>query len=636
MIAPAGAGNVLKKRINRYSADTGSALPNGVFVAVLLAIGWMVWRTIATPLVAYVPIADYWEYVAVLREWLQNGALGNPHVDAPALSNSFTPYLALLALIARAFGLNAMQALSVGAVLNLLLIAAGVRLFMQAYFRHNWAPAIGLIALFFCWGISWNQLNVHQLGSFLHTASYPATFTFGLSLIAFRLTLQLLGNDALAPVWAGLLAVVTALMLLCDPVTSVFGISGCLLLVLTEPVASRLNQALAVGMLLAGLGLAEVWPYFSPWKVAFGLYEGSDKFVLSAWLEPAARLMSGEWNTVLYNPALVVVTLGLALLGIPLLAALVMRREQAFIVSGALLTLALYLLNLLFPIPDAERFLMFFAVYLQLAIVWGWLRLIDAWSEIPRAALAAPALLVSIAFGAGLIGFNFWMAGMEFDGKRLAPRPVSVIDMRALPDGMSVDELYADLFAEVGEDAVVLSSADDGHALAALGNKVVAIRYVNPLLADRRARYDATDDFFFRPIDELERVEIIQRYDVSHVLVNTKIRKVAERAEPWVAKYGRLLAQRGTYRVYELSPALHDVILPVDEPAQSPPAPATAAAERAVGDTGKTSMESVANTPETAPDRPAESAPVEDSAEPARSFGAPIASPVLDPSRHGG
>jgi len=606
-------------------------LPNSLFLAVFACVAWWLFRAAETPLVTYVPLADYWQYVAALREWSANLlAPGNPTVVSAELSLSYNPYLGILAALASAFGLDAMQALALGSALNLLIIAAGMRLFLQAYFRNSWAPAIGLLAVFFCWGIGWNQHNVYQLGSFLHTASYPSTFAFGISLIAFRLTLQLLSNDALTMLWGAMLAVAVALTLLCDPVTSAFCVVGCVLLVLTEPTGSRINQLLPVAMVFAGMGLAEVWPFFSPWKALLGLYPGSQGSTLDEWLMPVQRLLSGEWKTVLYSPSLVIATLGFALLGVPLLIWLGMRREQSFLVCGAVLMLAPYLLNLLFPIPQGERFLLFVATYLQLAIVWGWLRLIGAWNEIPRPAVAAPALLLSIVAGAGVFVLNLWMAGLDFSGKRLAPNPISVIDVRKLPDALSVDQLYAELFADVPRDAVVLSTADDGHALAALSHKVVATRYADPVLSDRTVRYEDAGTFFFRPVSELERVEVIQRYDISHVLVNASIQKVADRAEPWVANYGRLLAERGNYRVYELSPALHDVALPEPE----------AVAEKQEVVTPEQTAESVpmqANSELARPVRtPVDEEPVVDEEPAARSFGAPISAPVLDPSRHGG
>ncbi|MBT8422657.1 MAG: hypothetical protein HKN56_07545 [Gammaproteobacteria bacterium] len=631
----------MKKRINRYTADTSTFLPNSVFLAVLACVGWWLYKAGETPLVTFLPFSDYWQYVAAVRELIANfTAPGNPVIASDDVSVAYNPYLAVLALIAKAFGLDAMQAMAVGAALNLLLIAAGVRLFMQAYFRHAWAPALGLIVVFFGWGIGWNQHNVYQLGSFLHTASYPSAFVFGVSLIAFRLTVQMLSNDSLTTLWAALLAVAAAVMFLCDPPTSTFGIVGCLLLILTEPTGDRLNRLFAAAMLLAGLGVAEVWPYFSPWSAALGLYPGSSGFVLAEWLMPAQRLMSGVWNTALYSPSLVAATLGIALVGVPIVILLGAQRRQRFIVIGAVLMLLPYVLNLLFPIPQAERFIVFVAFYLQLAMVWGWLRMIDAWNEIPRSTMAAPALLASVVAGAGMVTMNVWMAELEFAGKRITPRPLGVADVRTLPDGLSVDQLYDELFADVPEDAVVLSSADDGHALAALSHKGVSARFVDPTVADWRDRYLDTHAFFFMPVSELQRVAVVQKYDASHVLLNTAIPSVANFAAPWAANYGQLVASRGDYRVYALSPALHDVVLPEPEPevvasekdepspaAEPVPAPVQARAQRpSRAATDIDSGNAVAE----------EETAAEEAEQPARSFGAPISAPVLDPRRHGG
>jgi len=620
----------LSKRLNRYSAESSSALPNALFMVVMAGVAWWLYKSAVTPLNAYWPLADYWEYAAVVSEWLQNfSAPANPHVDSPVLSPSFTPYFALLTLLGGALGLDAVQSLAVGSVLNFVLIAAGLKLFAQAYFRNQWAPVVSLVVVFFCWGIGWNQHNLYQLGSFLNTGSYPSAFVFGLSLIAFRLTLQLLGPDALEGLWACLLIVVVALMFLCDPVTSVFGISGCLLLALTEPTGSQRKQLLALGMLVIGLGVAELWPFFSPWKDLLGLYDGSAGWATFEF-SPAQRLSSGEWLSVLYQPQVIVATLGFALLGVPLVALLIWRREQSFIAYGALLALLPYALNLLVEIPQAERFLLFSATYLQLAVVWGWLELIDSCNEVPRAAMAGPALIASLVAGAGVISLNVWMAAVEFGGQRLSPRPVSLIDVRPLPQNMSVKELYTELLAPLGDKAVVLSTADDGAPVPVIKGKVVSVRYDNPLLADQVERYQDTGNFFYSDMDELDRIAIVQRYNVSHVLLNRAVQNVAERAEPWVANYGRLVAQRGDFRMYELSPVLQDIQLPARQAeADAPVAEAKPAAV-------KPAQARVSAEPERPARQPAVTAEEPDEQETQRSFGAPIAAPVLDPSRHGG
>jgi hypothetical protein len=634
----------LKKRVNRYSADIESPLATLCFgLCSLLVGGWLVWDALNFGLVTFVPDAAYWEYVAVLREWLSNpGAPANPQVAAASLSASFMPYFWLLAAAGRAFDLTAVQLLAISAVVNYALLVIGLRLFLRAYFRNGWAPFIGLVVLLTFAGVGLSEANVYQLRNLFYVASYPASFAFALSLLTFWLTLALLRDDLRPPVAVPLLGAAAALLFLSDPLTGVFGIVGCFLLVVTEPLGSRRTVGLALGALAAGLVAAEFWPYFSVWKLTLGLYPGAatPEMAASAGLTPVERFTAQAWAHPLYDPQFVLGTLGLSLLGLPLVGWLLLTRQHWFIVLGALAMAVPYVLNLFVPVTDGPTYLLLVAVYLQLAIVWGWLTLLEAWDQIPRPYLARPAVLASAVAGAGVIAGNVWMATLEFDGRTLKPGTFSVVAQRAA-DAPDMLTQYQALLDPVPGDAVVLASARAGWVVPAVKGKVVALLYGNPLLSDQGDRLAATEDFFLRPASDLRRVQVAQDYAADYVIVDAANALRSAELDAWLQRYAQPVNESGQLQLYRLLPAVQAMVLPEPEP-EPELAPALAAENSGV------------KPPRAAPDTPAPARPARSSRPPApaapaaegeaeaaaeddapRSYGAPIAAPILDPERHG-
>lgn len=629
----------LKKRVNRYSADIESPLATlcyGLFS--LLVGGWLVWDVLNIQLVTYVADAAYWEYVAVLREWLSNpDAPANPQVAATTLSARFMPYFWLLAAAGRTFNLTATQLLAVSTVINFTLIVLGLKLFLRAYFRNGWAPFVGLIVLFTFAGAGLAEANVYQLRSLFYVASYPASFAFGLSLIVFWLTLAVLRDDLSPVIAAPALAALAALLFLSDPLTGIFGLVGCFLLSVTEPLGSRRTVGIALGALVAGMVAAELWPYFSVWKLTLGLYPGSaaPEVAASAGLTPVERFASQAWDHPLYDPRFVFGTLGLSLLGLPLVGWMLLTRQHWFIVLGTLAMGIPYLLNLFVPVTNGPAYLLLVAVYLQLAIVWAWLTLIEAWDEIPRPVLARPALLVTGVAAAAIVAGNMWMVTLEFTGRTLEAGTFTVVPQRVAGTTNMLTQ-YRALLSPVDSDAVVLASPRTGWVVPAVNGKVVSLLHPNPLLSDAGERHKATEDFFNRPASDLRRAQVAQTYDADYVIVDTGSSRRSEQLDGWLQQYAQPLNQSGDLLLYRLSPAVDAVVIPE-------PAPALAAENSAV----TPDREAADAPPRAAParsSRPASAAPAspaepeteaEDGTEAPRSYGAPIAAPILDPERHG-
>ncbi len=248
-------------------------LATTLFVVAALFVGaWLSWDVLFYRLATYSIWADYWEHTATFTEWLRNfDAPGNPHVATAELSPRYMPWFWLLTWAGVQFGWDSIDLMAVSSIGSYLVIVIGIYLFSRAYFRDYWAPLITFLAFFTFWGVSWNWSNLYQLRSFFYIAGYPSSLTFGISLIAFWAVLKTLRKDASLPLMAVVIAVLAALMFLCHPLTGVFGLAGCALLTLTDYSGWNRYRITVLGALLAGALAAELWPYFSVWKLTLGI-----------------------------------------------------------------------------------------------------------------------------------------------------------------------------------------------------------------------------------------------------------------------------------------------------------------------------------------------------------------------------
>ena len=620
----------------KLAAHPDAVFAAALFIAISLFFGiWLVWDATFFRLATYSQWADYWEHSALLTEWLRDFASpGNPHVDDASLSPRYMPWFWLLTVIGLAFGLDSIDLMSLSEVANYLLIVIGLHLFLKEYFRDPWAPLIGFFAIFMFWGVSWNWSNLYQLKSFFYVAGYPSSFVFGLSLISFWATLRTLRGDEKSLAGAFILVLLSALMFLCHPLTGVFGIVGCGLLTLTEQTTWGRRFAIWIALLL-GLVVAEAWPYFSVWKVALGLYgEGVEKWgTAGPELGMLERFRSDVWKHIFYNPRLVVIILGPALLGVPVCLWLLARREYLFIVAGAAAMSVPYFGHLFFEVPLAHRFLLFIVFFLQLALVWLILRVIDNWRTTPRAVTDSLAMWITVAALVGIGAYNVALVALEFRGSTFDPKTLKVLDKHGqIPGRTNVVVLYQKLTAPLSRTSVVLTTPRLGWPLPTVKGKVVSLFHENPMLLDQAERYVATMEFFYQPLDDLARAAIVRRYNASHILTYASDDSVDPGVTDWLSRYATQIVEVGDYRMYAIdvaalpvAPAELDVSAAVDDSTEQRQTESAMDLQDASVDQQEADVLDPNALPADSVDEPEE-----------KSFGAPIAEPILDPERHGG
>ncbi len=497
----------------------------------LLAVGvcaWIATEAFTTRIVTNSQTSDYWEHAATLRALLDDPwHPRNPQLVSPASAPRFIPTFILCALLGRALDYDALGAMSLSACLNLLLLMGGIFCFFRSYFRDARAPLYGLIIMLASWWDGFHYSNVYQLKILFSTVSYPSTAALGLSLLTFTVVLRTLRSGAS---WGGLALVsgCCALVVITHPLTAVLGIAGAFLLTLDERDATLEQRVKTAAAVTLGCLLALAWPYFSLKGV---LLVGGHNEIASATQAAASKAPEPSGlSHPFYQTTPLLLTLGLALGGLPLTLYLLVRRRW-FIALGALSMLLPFVVNAYRPLPLGHRFILLAIFYLQLALVWLLLKLTRGAPEASPALTSGRRAWLSGAFvAATLLGSAIW--NLQAAEQHVAAQ------RKRLRDGESLNIRYARRAAELaGRDAVILADIRSSWPLPAFGPRILALLHPNPLVLDADEREAAVTQFVRGSGGDRHRSELLKRYGVTHVLTNRATRRrlhafLAPRSEP--------------------------------------------------------------------------------------------------------
>ncbi len=194
----------------------------------------------------------------------------NPLVDLPGDNSPYySPLIVALGLVARLTGLPGWVVLRLWGAFNMAFLLAGVWAFARVLSRNRWVPVFALGGMMLLWGIrpaAWSGfLNV---GALTRNVTFPSTFAIALTLLTWALTARAARERASLRTHTGI-GVLTALILLVHPITSVGAAAGIAAIVLgwqrgwDRAVAAR--WALTVGVASA---IVLLWPYYNVFDLA--------------------------------------------------------------------------------------------------------------------------------------------------------------------------------------------------------------------------------------------------------------------------------------------------------------------------------------------------------------------------------
>jgi len=487
------------------------------------------WKVIiaAFPLFAFVtfskavePPHDFWMHAASVRAVSEDPLHpSDPYLQLAGSNNPwFVPYTVFLGFVDRLSGINLFTLMWLAAMANYLLFATGLYLFIRELFSDRQMPLYVLLACWLFWGVGWGHSGNYKLEVFLVTLSYPFMFSYAIGFFALYLFLVFLRSSKL---WAlGCSSLLAAVGFLNHMPTGALCLLFQFAILVTAGDGKRVRRGV-LGLVLTAAAIliaASIWPYFSYYKT---FREG----------------VAGNW----YRPSMysgIVSGLGPALLGLPILILLRVKRHHQFVLVGFFMTTSVYVAGYVIGIEVAERFILLTAFFLHLAIA-AYLREKQAlsfhkvrqWFANVRSSKSSTQVEQELLVAA-IISFLFLLSlglranALSFHAKRVVDlRPKLAIHRYE----NSVDK-YLILKGYINSSDVVLSDVKTSWMIPAItGAKVVAAFHENPLLAVENKRRAAAITAFFDPTTSFtQRQAIVREYRVSRVVVNSEFVKIAK------------------------------------------------------------------------------------------------------------
>ena len=401
------------------------------------------------------PYRDIWQHVAALRALIENpSAPGNPFVASGEISRHYHPLWLGYATLARVLGLTPWQVVSWASYGGMIVMGAGIFAFARSYFRSPWAPVVLLCVLLFGWAFQVEHTGLHSFATLFFGAAYPATYLVGVSLL----------------LWAAIIAGLRRPWLLClivplaafafatHQLGAVIGFVGAGALILVQPGGALSVRVWAAVALLGGIGVALFWPYYNP---------------LMLILQPGNSSWDGgpdfyDWR----NLVIVLTPAALGIFGL--------RSAEARALLLALIAYTAIFAIGLTGLQIAGRFLMPMTLVLQIGLAG---LLIGLWRDM-RITPMQRQIVALLALVAVMGVFLFEVTRQRDLNARIsamAPRPYAAA---------------LSLTADIPDDEEVAAFGMAAWPIVAGGQKVIAVPWPEPGIADLAARQALTVSLF--------------------------------------------------------------------------------------------------------------------------------------------
>jgi hypothetical protein len=478
---------------------------NKYFIAALFLIPLIALPSLSGKQGPLIELYDYWEHTASIEGMSRN--LLNPTNPFLQLEGSttlrYTPYIFLLALLKNITGCDLSTLLVFAAIINFILLTLGIFLFCKEYFNDPEQPLYTLVTLLFLWGEPFNFSSEYNLRFLAYTSFYPSEITFSLSFIGFFCFVKFVRYNRFSDYWKYLL--LATFIFSTHPLTGSFFLLGIFLLALTEGSHKIKNATLYLFSVLVVLLTTVLWPYY-PFFKAF------QNTVTTPWAEETRGYLYATRN--LYK-------MGAAVLGLPVILLMFLKRKYQFITYGFLLTASIYIFTYKPKIYLGERYIFYFIVFLHLALSWYLRQLrVLSFQNIRQTIVSLSEknihILMLVVIVIISIVYQVAKLGSEQLGYTIHFRPRPIIQKYENP----VDH-YQQLIGILKEGDVVVSDPLTSWLIPTLtGAKIAALYHDNPLVPDNVSRVEDMISFYDASTSLEKRKLILEKYNATHVLLN--------------------------------------------------------------------------------------------------------------------
>lgn len=468
----------------------------------LLIISWVSFSGRQGPLIE---LYDYWEHTASIKEMSRN--LLEPQNPLLQLGGSttlrYTPYIFLLALLKKITGIDIFSLIAIISILNFFLLTIGIYLFCREYFSDKEQPLYTLITLLFLWGGSFNFSSEYNLRFLSYTLFYPSEVTFSLSFIGLFYILRFVRYDKLSDYWKYLF--LTIFIVLSHPLTGSFFLLGAFLLTITEGKRRLRNTGFYFLSLLIISLLLILWPYYPFLKAVFNT-------ISTPWAE--------ETRTYLYTTKNIY-KIGPALLGIPIIFLLLIKKKYHFITYGFILCASIYVFTYKPKIYLGERYIFYVIFFLHLALSWylrtlgllSFRRMKETLTNLNEKNIHTLIFALMLVLG---ISYQILKLGFEQTGYTIDFKPKPIVQKYKNPIAN-----YNLLKGKIKRGDIIMSDPLTSWLIPTLTDaKIVALYHDNPLVPDNEKRVEDSIKFYESDTPLKTRKAILKKYNVTHFLLN--------------------------------------------------------------------------------------------------------------------
>ncbi len=469
-------------------------------------------------------VGDFWLHSAVVREFsLHPFSPANPFLPVSTQHFYHGPYHWIVGVFARICGLSSITALGCMGLLNFIIFSYSLHLFCRALHTSRHTAFYALVFSLVLWGENpWLYSSFFHLQTIGFCFPYPSFFCIGLALLSFALFIETVKHSkkylflCIIPL--------SSLITLSHTSTSIvlFAGLGTILISCSSLPTLLKNSIKLIVIIFCTLGLVYMWPYLS----LFALLAQKTNFVSNYILDDLTLyrdVLAKIWPT---------------LFAVPFIIIRLYKNPKD--------TLGLL-------------FLCFSAVYF-----WGFLT--KQWSY--GRSIAQTMLIAHIIFAD-------WFASLKT--RREIPADIRYaiasfvivllfLSMRNLPVSFwsqyRIKRLpeYSTLnfIAELTRrEDIILTDRYSGILVPSFGGKVVGYDLIykgqEPFVPDGMTRIKDMEYFFDENTPPFDREEILKKYNVDFVLINTEITPLRLSLSTFLKDKGRVEYDKDPYVLFSIN-----------------------------------------------------------------------------------